>query len=740
MKKIFVLTFIILNLFFCSCQKEKVNEFQDAQAYFESIAPEFSGEYEGFKWKIDQHRTMYLLGVGDMPKWTSESQATWNKYLSKIKGLEFLDGITGIDLEYFSTAHNIQTIVFPSTLNVIDITPLPHGVPLTSIEVKEGNEGYCSVDGVLFDKEQSCLIKYPENRKGDSYDIPNTVKEIGDFAFEGSFLKTINIPHSVVKIGKNAFSICYKLEEITIPDSVKVFSENVFSTCFELKKITLPETMTEIPNGFFELCSSLNDITLPDSIEKIGDNAFKDCILLESITLSDNIKSIGAKAFESTRLYETQRINGELYIGKHLIDAKNSGTLSIKDGTLSIAASAFEKSYALALHIPTSVRYIHERAFCTSDFNIIQSIDTGENEYYTALNGSLYTSDLKKLLKYIPQDENERSFTIPDNVEQIAYNAFSDGYMLKRVLMSENVKYFGKGNFESIDIYYKGDKKSFNQIKKPDYSFMVICSQDSLPIDNIKYLTVHFPEDFPTDSGAMPKLTNPKDFEWGEYLLFAATKSHYFDNVQEFSREYGIFSKDTSTVSEANTLYESYSGKFFTENEIIDAREFFDNGGYIDSNYDYQKPYENKEASVSHEENAENNTTTYILYLADCEVTVPNSFTLEQIIDSQYILFNVSIIIDETMKYAAYLYDIEAERLTKLEDYTFRPSISPDLKYLAYTNHQYTDFGGFDGGAEIKDGFYIKSLENGTTVFYENPIEAKFGTISWVDKSLLNVN
>ena len=52
-------------------------------------------------------------------------------------------------------------------------------VSLKTITVDAQNAFYSSVDGVLFNKDQTTLIQYPEGKTG-SYTIPNSVTSIGD--------------------------------------------------------------------------------------------------------------------------------------------------------------------------------------------------------------------------------------------------------------------------------------------------------------------------------------------------------------------------------------------------------------------------------------------------------------------------------------------------------------------------------------------------------------------------------
>ncbi len=53
---------------------------------------------------------------------------------------------------------------------------------LENIEVNTANEKYSSQDGILFDKNKTELLRYPEGKAG-TYVIPDSVTSIGEYAF-----------------------------------------------------------------------------------------------------------------------------------------------------------------------------------------------------------------------------------------------------------------------------------------------------------------------------------------------------------------------------------------------------------------------------------------------------------------------------------------------------------------------------------------------------------------------------
>lgn len=87
---------------------------------------------------------------------------------------------------------------------------------LSRIEVESGNKNYCSINGVLFNKKGTELIKCPGEKTG-NYKVPNKVTTINTWAFWGcSNLKSVeigkkvNIMYSTFDECKNVVIRCYK--------------------------------------------------------------------------------------------------------------------------------------------------------------------------------------------------------------------------------------------------------------------------------------------------------------------------------------------------------------------------------------------------------------------------------------------------------------------------------------------------------------------------------------------------
>ena len=86
-------------------------------------------------------------------------------------------------------------------------------------EIKSESRRYPAEDGVLFkvtDDGKRILVRYPSDREGKHYTIPNDVVEIEEYAFAKSRnLVSITIPKTVKRIGCCAFDTCRDLRFIT---------------------------------------------------------------------------------------------------------------------------------------------------------------------------------------------------------------------------------------------------------------------------------------------------------------------------------------------------------------------------------------------------------------------------------------------------------------------------------------------------------------------------------------------
>jgi len=128
---------------------------------------------------------------------------------------------------------------------------------LSEITVGEGNTNYTSVDGVLFNKDKSVLLKYPANKDGKKYSVPECVSEIREYAFENNLiLRSVVINSDILSVGMNAFSGCSKLSVIYFKNAKApvAVGANAFATYDKTNiEIADPRTTIYYSKGYAEL-------------------------------------------------------------------------------------------------------------------------------------------------------------------------------------------------------------------------------------------------------------------------------------------------------------------------------------------------------------------------------------------------------------------------------------------------------------------------------------------------------
>ena len=231
---------------------------------------------------------------------------------------------------------------------------------------------------------------------------------------ENRKLESIEFADTITKIDNN-FMYCHKLKSVRLPNAMKIIPAKLFYYCTRLENVTFPEKLRKIGAQAF-YCASLTDVKLPDTLTYIGKKAFHYCNI-ESLTLPKNLTRINADAFKNCGTVET---------------------LIIPDSVRTIERSAFSKINAKTVEIGKGTKTIKPKAFMKNT-ELAEFIVDENNPYYCAVDGVLFTKDMKTLVCY-PQHKNAGgSYTIPDSVEKILGCAFAYSE-LNKVTLGANVK------------------------------------------------------------------------------------------------------------------------------------------------------------------------------------------------------------------------------------------------------------------------------------------------------------
>jgi len=203
--------------------------------------------------------------------------------------------LSAIRVGAFFGCNNLTSKVIPASVRVID--PMAFSNSSGDVTVANDNPNYSSVDGVLFDKNQTTLIHFPTNKAG-SYVIPSTVTTIAQQAFRKCHqLTTVTLPENLSRIEDGAFCECFELSSITFPENINYIGPRAFAFCYKIERVELPPHITIIESGAFFACNDLTSLIIPSGITTIKTEAFYYCNNLSSIVLPTSVSIIETYAF-----------------------------------------------------------------------------------------------------------------------------------------------------------------------------------------------------------------------------------------------------------------------------------------------------------------------------------------------------------------------------------------------------------------------------------------------------------
>lgn len=156
----------------------------------------------------------------------------------------------------FSDCYSLKSVNIPENVSGIGRGAFFWCTHLESINVDEKNEVYASVDGVLFNKNKTQLLDYPDGKTDEVYTIPYGVDSIGIEAFyECKNLTNVVISDGVKNIGEESFESCVGLTNIIIPKSVTNIGPHAFGFCENLKNVTILNNDVVMESSIFWECS-----------------------------------------------------------------------------------------------------------------------------------------------------------------------------------------------------------------------------------------------------------------------------------------------------------------------------------------------------------------------------------------------------------------------------------------------------------------------------------------------------
>jgi hypothetical protein len=310
----------------------------------------------------------------------------------------------------YPLACDITSFRIHDNITRLDNNLFSQAVNIAEFTVSEDHPRFSVIDGVLFDKNKGTLIRFPPNKKGGDYTIPERVSSIEEYAFAfAKDLTKISFPQSLyrINIGVKGFRSCDKLESFEVsegnrhyktdehgvlydtsmstliaypnarkgdrydvPDGVQTIGINAFSSSVNVKNISLPDGLISIQDNAFSYSASLETIHLPNSITSLGSSIFESCAKLKTVTLPDNesVNIIDDNLFRYTESLKSIKIPDNIHtINERAFEYSGLESVTLPDGLTSIYCFAFaEMPNLTSIVIPKKITSMFKGAFYNS--------------------------------------------------------------------------------------------------------------------------------------------------------------------------------------------------------------------------------------------------------------------------------------------------------------------------------------------------------------------------------------
>ena len=443
----------------------KVDKQAGSGAYKLTLISESITPWENDLVSHDATSKEYIV-INSTPGGLKNAITAANKDYTKIKNLK----ITGqIDSRDFFFMRDSMTRL--SALNLKEVTIKGYG------NIQDGT-GNAYGDGENLDDQIPCSAFYRNDQPAGHQTLtrlvlPDKLVSIGSNAFNGcSYLTgSLNIPEGVIEIQRGAFGACTSLNgTLSLPSTLRYLG-----TCGNSPDKETHDEGTDYYGGVFQSCSNLTgNLVLPDNLELIRGYCFSGCSgFYGELRLPSKLRRLGNCAFQYC-----SGLTGSLTIpqGVTIIRSEDfngcgfDGTLTLHDGITNIANDAFANCHFKGeLRLPKNLKVISNNAFYNNDFS-------GELKLPSTLSqiGREAFAYNWRLMGFLD---------IPQEVESIGENAFSNCKMLEGIIFPESMETIRQGAFNECyginSIICKGtmpahiESGAFNGVAKDNFTLEV---------------------------------------------------------------------------------------------------------------------------------------------------------------------------------------------------------------------------------------------------------------------------
>ena len=175
----------------------------------------------------------------------------------------------------------------------------------------------------------------------------------------------IEIGEGITHVGNNTFYGYYLCKNISLPSTLQSIGEDAFNGTI-ITSLELPAKLKTIGANAFAYSYGLTYVTIPASVTSLDPTAFRNCIKMMSFTVEEGNKnycSIDGVIFTADK---------KTLVAYPLMDVKDRVEYEIPYGTTTISEYAFYHVQKLvAVHLPATIKELKNFSFADEDIKVI---------------------------------------------------------------------------------------------------------------------------------------------------------------------------------------------------------------------------------------------------------------------------------------------------------------------------------------------------------------------------------
>lgn len=351
---------------------------------------------------------------------------------------------------------------------------------LDKLIVDDANTSLVYYNGALYNGDMSMLYQVLAARSGDSYAMPEEVKQIDTYAFWNmQNIKNVKVSPNVSTIPAYAMSSMGSVENVILPDSVTSISEKAFANDSSLKQVMIPASVKSIHDTAFANSPNVKILTTKNSsADTYGQN--KNIPVIYTAELPTDFNDSNADTQEKPVIKHTeipeevqeedgtqigendsqQSTSSSDILEENPLDTKEAGVVGktriVNGKAVVLIGKANQKVYGSSQKSEEDA--VEESSATEQTQTTEPDLTTKETEetdkikqraFYKQKNLTNYTisEKIKEIGRLSFAQSGLKKIEIPDNVETIEYGAFYGCESLEEVIIPDTVTGIGTKAF-----------------------------------------------------------------------------------------------------------------------------------------------------------------------------------------------------------------------------------------------------------------------------------------------------